>query len=294
MQIESETYRHANLGIDLKKYPIDNLNTPEARELIERSRKALKETGCASYPGFLTEEATRICAHEAAIKSEHAFVTDKGHTAFQRPADSSEPRANHVRNTFMSTQVASTAYDELDTKGALRKLYESDSLLHFVNAVIGRDNSTEPLYHLSDQLGACSINVFREGWSHAWHFDESEFTTTLSLQTAERGGVFEYTNRLRDTQEMSEDVDKQVAAVLNKHSKFKVEPVDADTKVPEIYTAPFEPGTLQIFAGRYSFHRVTETEGERERLVAVMCFADKPGKCNSKEVQEMFWGRTYQ
>jgi len=38
-----------------------------------------------------------------------------------------------------------------------------------------------------DPIGACTINVFREGWHHAWHFDEAEFTVTLSLQAADEG-----------------------------------------------------------------------------------------------------------
>ena len=59
-----------------------------------------------------------------------------------------------------------------------------------------------------------------------------------------------------------------------------------------IQKASFAPGTLQIFAGRYSIHRVSPVEGSRDRLVAVLCFSQDPGYYNSPAVQKMFWGRT--
>ena len=35
------------------------------------------------------------------------------------------------------------------------------------------------------------------GWAHAWHFDESPFSTTIMLQTAQDGGHFEHTLPIR-------------------------------------------------------------------------------------------------
>ena len=35
------------------------------------------------------------------------------------------------------------------------------------------------------------------GWAHAWHFDESPFSTTIMLQTAQEGGHFEHTLPIR-------------------------------------------------------------------------------------------------
>ena len=34
-------------------------------------------------------------------------------------------------------------------------------------------------------------------WAHNWHFDESQFSTTIMLQTAEKGGDFEHTLPIR-------------------------------------------------------------------------------------------------
>ena len=91
--------------------------------------------------------------------------------------------------------MSSTAYDELPGDGMLRQLYEWDPLVDFIAAVLRK----EKMYRLADPLGCCSVNVFKPGFSHAYHFDESEFSTTLCLQTAEEGGAFEYTSRLRES-----------------------------------------------------------------------------------------------
>jgi hypothetical protein len=53
----------------------------------------------------------------------------------------------------------------------------------------------------------------------------------------------------------------------------------------------FAPGDLQVFGGRYCLHRVDPVQGDRDRLVAVLCFASEPGMVNSAVVQQMFWGR---
>jgi hypothetical protein len=156
------------------------------------------------------------------------------------------------------------------------------------------------LHQLGDQLGACTVNIFKPGWEHAWHFDESEFTTTLCLQQSESGGEFEYTPQLRLDQSI-EGCSREVAAVINAHSDYTAEigggggdGAKLEAALPPVFTSDFQPGTLQIFAGRYSFHRVKPipTTAKKDRLVAVLCFSKDKNVVNSKEVQRMFWGRT--
>ena len=72
-----------------------------------------------------------------------------------------------------------------------------------------------PTSRLGDPLGAASINIFRPGWNHAWHFDEAEYTTTLCLQQAEEGGEFEFSAPLRDSDgDLAADA---VAGIVNAH-----------------------------------------------------------------------------
>ena len=106
------------------------------------------------------------------------------------------------------------------------------------------------MYRLADPLGACTVNIFKPGWYHAWHFDESEYTTTLCLQQSEKGGEFEFTPPLRKDQSVK-DCSSTVAAVINARSEYKCATVDEGqhTECPPVREANFRPGTLQIFGG---------------------------------------------
>lgn len=273
--------------VNTVRYPL-----AEEHSALAAARRSLAETGVASFPGFLTPEATAAAAAEAVAASPSAFVTDSTHNAWQSPRNATLPD-EHVVNLFMPTRVASIAFDEIGS--TLRALYDDDDVLAFLSSLLGK-----PLHRLADPLGACSINVFRERWSHAYHFDEAEYTVTLSLQQAEEGGDFVFTPPLRASDDdLAVDA---VASVLRAHTGFRPalppppepEPpgVSSGSATPPVNTAPFAPGTLQVFAGRYSLHAVTPTAGARERLVAVLCYAGEPGVRNSPAVQEMFWGRT--
>jgi hypothetical protein len=110
---------------------------------------------------------------------------------------------------------------------------------------------------------------------HGWHFDESEFTVTMMLQPAESGGAFEYVNGLREGR--GEDYEA-VGRVL-----------DGDESGVE--SLPHPAGSLFIFAGRKTLHRVSKLGGTRPRLVPVLCFAEAPDLTNSAAVRRLFWGR---
>ena len=110
-------------------------------------------------------------------------------------------------------QVASVAYDYLPSNGVLSRLYQNDAFIEFLRDVLG----LPALYRLEDPFGACSINLFKpgkqrykvsvnktvllslliSGWAHNWHFDESQFSTTIMLQISEDGGHFEHTLPIR-------------------------------------------------------------------------------------------------
>lgn len=279
--------------VDVARYPVRHLRSERGREVITRAREALKAIGCASFPGFLTPAAVESAAEEARRASPHAFETDSWHNAYQLPEEDPSLPPRHARNLKMRTRVASIAYDELKQEGTLRRLYKAGGLVDFVGAVLGRR-----LHRLADPLGACSVNIFRPGWHHAWHFDEAEYTTTLCLQTSDVGGEFEYSKAIRSNRSELADTYASVSRIINAHSSYNTVAGDVDEcddhgKIT-ISTAPFEPGTLQIFAGRYALHRVKSIpkNATRERLVGVLCFASTPGVMNSPPVQKMFWGRT--
>jgi hypothetical protein len=282
-------------SINVNKYPIHlPTSDPKYATILRHAQQQLQSSGCATFPQFFTPQAVKIATREASQAASQAFTTDSNHNAFQLPATDATLPPSHPRNIQMRTRVASMAYDELDRHGPLYKLYNNPSFLEFVKSVTNQNE----LHKLGDPLGACTVNIFKPGWYHAWHFDESEFTTTLCLQQSESGGEFEYTPKLRDDQSIDK-CSPYVAAVINAHSEYTSQIGDDNsaacvTTLPPVHTSDFQPGTLQIFAGRYSFHRVKSIPltSKIDRLVAVLCFSREKNVVNSTEVQKMFWGRT--
>jgi hypothetical protein len=257
--------------IDRNRYPIDALPSPAGRELVAACRRQLRDDGVALLPGFVAPAAVAAMAAEGRALAGQAFFCDNTHNAYLEPDDGAFP-PDHPRRRRLHTKVGSIAYDLLPAGSPLRRLYNWDPLVDFIGAVLDRPT----LYRLADPLGACSINVFRPGGLHAWHFDEAPYSTTLMLQAAEAGGFFEYVPHLRTGDGAEHDA---VGRIL-------------DGEEGAVRRLPFAAGTLSIFAGHVSMHRVTELGGGRLRLVAVLAFHGKPGVTNSDTVRQLFWGRT--
>ena len=162
-------------------------------------------------------------------------------------------------------------YDRIGADALLRSLYLWDPLREFIRMVLGK----QTLHHFTDPLGACSVNVFIEGGEHGWHFDESEFTVTLMLQAPEQGGAFEYVPLIRGSAN-----EKQIVQNILNGERDGVHELE------------FSAGTLLIFGGRQTIHRVTRVSGPQPRLVPVLCYSEQPEMKNSESVRQLFWGRT--
>ena len=121
--------------IDLTRYPLHDPESDKYKALVSAACERLQATGCASFPGFLTEAATAVAAAQAQAASPAAFVTDDTHNAYQRPGVDPAYPQDHVRNLRMRTRVASIAFDELDPQGPLKGLYGCDQFLGFVREV---------------------------------------------------------------------------------------------------------------------------------------------------------------
>lgn len=161
--------------MNFEKYPwLADLSSPEAVDAIEKAQQSYQETGAAIFPNFLTPIALLACIQDARAQESTAFTTDNVHTAYLRPInENSDPLS--VENLEMRTRVASIAYDELPPNSVLGSVYEHPTLRKLVSQIVGK----EIIYLSDDSLGCCSINVFRPGYHHSFHFDESEFSVRL-------------------------------------------------------------------------------------------------------------------
>lgn len=158
-------------------YPwLEDLSSSEAITAIEKAQKSYQKTGAAIFPNFLTTQALETCIQDAREQESTAFTTDDVHTAYLRSInENTDPLS--VENLEMRTQVASIAYDELPQNSVLGSVYEHPTLRKLISKIVGK----ESIYLSDDSLGCCSINVFRPGYHHSFHFDESEFSVCLNM-----------------------------------------------------------------------------------------------------------------
>jgi len=284
--------------VDTGKYPIhlEDKSSPEYTKFVASVKSHFIQWGIVTLPGFLRTDAIAEISRELNSKSDKAWTTDTNHNIYLDDGDSKHGR-DHIRNKQYPTKVRSLAYDYIAQESSLRILYNCPDFCEFLRRVLNQPT----LYKSADPLGACSINIFRKGDQHAWHFDESAFSTTIMLQKPEQGGLFQLTRPIRGSyglkKQRIEGDDSEDEEVHCHHfetmSKIVRDGRREEQDLPDLArNLEFEPGTLSIFQGSQCLHRVTQCYGPIDRLVAVLCFSTRKGYKNSPKVQEMFWGRT--
>ena len=97
----------------------------------------------------------------------------------------------------------------------------------------------------------------------------------MMLQAPEKGGGFQYRTGLRSDDDPNFE---GVARLLQGN--------DPDTRIIVL-----DPGTLNVFKGKNTAHRVTPVSGTRPRVIAVFSYYEKPGVMFSKSEQVGFYGR---
>jgi hypothetical protein len=256
---------------DLDRYPLRNLSGRAGREVIGAARAQLAAVGAAELPGFLTPAGVTALVADAESLAARAHHSGGLGTSYLEIPDFDLPD-DHPRRWFGPYGVGAVAYDIIPRTSPLRRVYEWDPLLDLIAAVLDRG----PLFRYADPFGALNLAVMGEGDELQWHFDQTDFVVSLAIQSAERGGHFEVAPRIRDADdERYDDVARVLGGV-----------VDA------VVTLPMTPGTLLIFEGRHSLHRVSPVGGDTLRHVGLLAYDTRPGTVGSDLLRMDRYGRT--
>ncbi|TPG79991.1 HalD/BesD family halogenase [Pseudomonas mandelii] len=258
--------------IDLERYPITDRTHPAYRALVTHSQSLLGQEGVAIFPGFVRDESVATMADQTLALHPRMFHFRENHTVYFKPQEESVDSGHPLRR-LMKTEKDTVAYADIPADNLIRQIYESDEVLSFIKDVLGLDT----LYRHADPLAALNLQGFTTGQQLGWHFDRSDFSVTLSLQAASAGGDFEYVRMLRNEDDDCYDAVRQ----------FLDNP-----ETQQIEVLPQVPGTLTLFRGRYSLHRVTPVVGDRLRLNAVFAYVDQPNVEFSAYARQLFYGRT--
>jgi hypothetical protein len=257
--------------VDLRRYPLLHPQSDAYTAVVNEARRQLKASGAAEIPGFLSPAGVEYLVRDADALAERAHPSGGQGTAYLEFPDFSLPES-HPRVHFADYRVRAVAYDITPYGSPLRRLYEWDPVTALIEAILERG----PIYRYADPFGALNLAVMGEGDQLQWHFDQTDFVVSLAIQSAESGGDFEVVPRIRGAEDERYD---DVAAVLaGDHSRVE--------------RLPMRPGTLLVFEGRYSLHRVSPVLGRRWRHVGLLAYDTKPGTIGSDLLRADRYGRT--
>lgn len=254
--------------LDLDRYPIDRPDHLDS--LVARCRAELAHNGMFNLEGFVRPEAiARAAAQVSPLAATASYRHERLHNVYFRARIEGLAETDPALTRFQSINHTVCA-DQLDGT-IVQRIYEYTPLADFIGRAIG----VPALFLMEDPLARVNVMEYRPGEALNWHFDRSRYTTTLLIQAAEAGGEFEYRSDLRKEDDPNyEGVGRFLSG--QDHS---------------VRVNPLQSGTLNVFAGRNTLHRVSTVAGSRSRLVAVYSYYERPGVQFSDEERIGFYGR---
>ena len=257
--------------VNLEEFPIHDLTSPRREMLVNDCRKDLEKWGCAHIHNFITNSAIIKMKEEAFRLIESSRRAHKFVNPYLTEDDPSLPK-DHPKRFFEERTSSFINSDLLDRDSMLRKIYDSDVMVHFISDCL----NVGPIYRWAEPLGRNPYSIMHDGDYFPWHFDGNDFTVSILVNESNNGGNFEYVPDIRTPKnENFEDV-KQVL-----HGQRK-----------RVKVLSLKTGDMQIFKGRYSIHRVTVARGSEPRIIALPTYVTNPYLVNRPHHAEAFYGRS--
>ncbi len=256
--------------IDLQRFAIDQPQSEAYQLLVSQCQKELATDGMFNLSGFLRPELALGTADQLKEKfdTEAFHHTRKHNIYFQAKLDALP--ADHPARKMVQTSNRTLCTDQAQDT-VLPELYEYPPFQKFLADVMKKP----ALYVMDDPIAGVNVMRYGDGEALNWHFDRSEFTITILLQKPDAGGAFEYRQDLRTETDPNYD---GVARLMH----------GQDTEVRQIDQSP---GTLNVFLGKNTAHRVTPVVGDTPRVIAVLCYYERPGVSFTEEERIGFYGR---
>ena len=245
--------------VDLDRYPVSGIETPAAWALVREGRRRLAADGVFALPRFIRPAALSVMQDEADALCREAFRRVEHRNGFP-PGMGGDTRVS----------LGCVGYDQMPAESLMRRLFLWDGLTHLVSEVLER----RPFHRSADPIAACMLTELAPGDELGWHFDPNDGIVTLMLRSAGAGGAFEYAPNVRGR----DDLPAIVEGALEEREE---DVVDLDT----------QPGTLTVFNGFQSLHRVAPVESAPSRLMLILSYDSAPGQVFSDEIRLRFFGR---
>jgi len=255
--------------IDLGRYPIADLSSVAARDLVTRGRAGLAADGCLVLDGFIRPDATAAMAREAETRMAEGFHAD-------RLRDPEVGRRSLCFAWKRDTRVSMTsiAGDRIGGDTVLCRLYQWDPLTDFIGALLDR----RPYYRSADTLAGLMMTAQDTGDELGWHYDGNDGVVTLMLQRPSKGGRFEYVPDCRPDDMAAEAQHAAIDRVM-------------DGLHPDWRVLDQKPGDLVLFNGSRALHRVSPVEAGPRRMMALLSYDTRPDFWFRPDVRLDYFGR---
>lgn len=265
---DAETGDVADL-VDVDRYGLDE-DRDTWRAVGAAMRADFVDAGIARLPGFVRVDAVASIAEEFdRLRPFVPIVHDRRSVYARDRFDADDHPALSTEAEWIAGHVTR---DMIPAQSPAHRLYVSPLVKTLIGACVGADR----LFEYADPLAGLIATVVPPGGCYGWHYDTTEYVVTIGIREADRGGRFEFHRDLRRPGDENLD---GLAAVVS----------DRDTERRRSVTTA--AGDLQVFAGRYSLHRVTDVQGERDRLTLVLAYADRPGVVGPLDRTRRVYGR---
>jgi hypothetical protein len=249
---------------------LDKEGSDAWQAMVARAVADLDAQGMFNLEGFVRPDAVqKLVAHIKPVMDSQSHTHKRLHNIYFQP-EIPGLEANHPALRKVETVNHTLCADQISDSMVLF-IYRYPPFARFLAATMGKPQ----LHVMQDPLACANVMAYRHGEALNWHFDRAEFTTTLLLQAPETGGDFEYRSDLRSANDPNY---AGVAELL-------------EGRDPQVKRIQLRAGTLNVFRGKNTAHRVTTVKGPTDRFIAVFSYYEKPGVMFSDAERLGFYGR---
>lgn len=255
--------------INSARYNLDPKSLSYQAEIMSL-RSCFTSQGVCVLKDFISPQGIQALIEEARSLESQAFHNSERSNVFLEPADLSLPEGD-VRRIEGRTNIGVIANDQISENSPLRQIYNNERLTRFIGDIVNRGS----LYQYACPLGKLNYALMKNSDAVRWHFDLAHFVVTIMIQQPDAGGAFEYVHNLRLQDNPAFD---KVKKVLNGYQE-------------EVQTLEAPAGSLVLFQGQNTLHRVSPVEGHKMRILALFAYSFKPNQDSTAYVKKMRYGR---
>jgi len=251
--------------IDLQRHPVGDAT------YATRCRGAFQKSSILVLKNFLRIDALLNLQAEASALQDKAFYCSQNHNVLLTDKNEQLDK-NHACNLEVVSDKGCVPHDLIPPNSCLRTIYNSSLFQNFIQSVV----SIDKIHPYADTLSSINYNYYEKNQQLGWHFDNASFAISLTIQSPESGGYFQYVQDVRNVEKKTVNTQLIYSVLQNKHPIEKLQT---------------EETTLVLFNGRNNLHRVTPVTSKKHRVLVTLNYNLEENIQLSENARMTFFGR---